>query len=229
MEPGPSVVDPTARLRYEGESLDDEAVAGAAPLTLLERWYADAMADERIAEPGAMVVATADARGGPNARTVLLKGLDARGLTFYTNLESTKARELAARPEASLVLPWHPMYRQVRVRGRVEQVSREEAAAYFGSRPRESQLGAWASRQSAPIGSRAELDARVAAEHDRFADAAEVPLPPFWGGYRVRPFEVELWVGHASRLHDRFAFVSADGGPAPLDDPAAWRVERRQP
>lgn len=225
-------VDPTARLRYDGTGLDDEAVAALAgldPLPLLERWYDDAVADERITEPAAMVVATTDAAGHPNARTVLLKGLGPDGFTFFTNLGSVKATELAGVPRAALVLLWHPMFRQVRARGVVEQVSREESAAYFTSRPRDSQVAAWASRQSAPIGSRAELERAVRQRESELAGLDPVPLPEFWGGYRVRPVEVELWVGHRDRLHDRVAFTSSSGEPAPLDDAAAWHLERRQP
>jgi pyridoxamine 5'-phosphate oxidase len=230
MQTSRGVVDPTARLRYTGTGLDDDLLAGGvAPLPLLEMWYAEAAADHRVVEPGAMVVATVDANGRPNARTVLLKGLDARGLVFYTNRRSTKGEEIEIHPEASLVLLWHAMYRQVRARGRVDVVPDEEAAAYFASRPRGSQIGAWASRQSAPIDTRAELEARVADMQQRFGDVADVPMPPFWGGYRVRPVEVELWVGHASRLHDRIAFTTAGGAPAPLDDAAAWRARRLQP
>lgn len=232
MEPRPGVVDPTARLLYAGEGLDDEMVATlrtTGPLAALERWYAAAADDDRVAEPGAMVVATVDADGHPDARTLLLKGLDARGLVFYTNLGSTKARQLAAVPFAAVVLPWHPMFRQVRARGPVEAVSREEAAAYFALRPRPSQLGAWASRQSSPIASRADLEAAVAAEEDRFAGRPDVPLPDFWGGFRVRPVDVELWAGHRDRLHDRVRFTTRDGHPARLDDASAWVVQRLQP
>ena len=224
-------VDPISRLRYDGAGLDDDAVTalhGVAPLTLLEQWYADAVADERIAEPGAMAVATVDAAGHPNARTVLLKGLSPDGLVFFTNLASTKAAELAGVPFASLVLLWHPMFRQVRARGPVERVSREESAAYFGSRPRDSQVAAWASHQSRPIGSRVELEAAVRRREAELG-GSDVPLPEFWGGYLVRPVEVELWVGHADRLHDRVAFTSSSGLPAPLDDASAWQVQRLQP
>lgn len=150
------IVDPQARLSYAGSPLpvDDPP---AEPLELLRAWFGAAVADPRIAEPNAMVVATVDASGAPNARTVLLKGLDAEGFTFFTNLESTKAQELSACPAASLVLLWHPMYRQVRVRGAVEQVARGEAEAYFSGRPRGSQVSAWASRQSQPVASRADV------------------------------------------------------------------------
>lgn len=226
------MVDPTVRVPYAGEGLDDDAVAalrGTGPLAVLERWYADADADDRVSEPAAMVVATVDADGRPDARTVLLKGLDARGLVFYTNLTSTKARQLAAVPYAGAVLPWHPMFRQVRVRGPVEQVGRDDAAAYFATRPRESQLGAWASHQSRPVASRADLEEAVARQEARFAGVDDVPLPDFWGGYRVRPAEVELWAGHRHRLHDRVRFATRDGGPAPLDDASSWVVQRLQP
>ena len=222
------VVDPTARLTYDAEVLP--ADLPAAPLSLLAEWYAAAVADERIDEPGAMVLATVDAGGRPNARTVLLKSLDARGLEFYTNLGSTKAVELTTTPYAALVLLWHPMFRQVRVRGPVEAVSREESAAYFASRPRGSQVASRASRQSQPLGSRDELVAAVAAEEARWPDTgsgSDVPLPDYWGGFRLRPVEVELWVGQPSRLHDRVRYLAAEG--ALLDDDRAWTRTRLQP
>ncbi|GAB3591458.1 pyridoxamine 5'-phosphate oxidase [Angustibacter peucedani] len=227
------VVDPRARLDYDGELLDvAETGSGGsgAPLSWIERWYADAQADERVDEPGAMVVATVDAEGLPDARTVLLKGLSPEGLTFFTNTRSAKGHQLAGAPYAALVLLWHPMYRQIRVRGPVRQTSPEEAAAYFASRPRGSQVATRASRQSQPISSRAELEARVAAEDDRWPSTGspdDVPAPSTWGGYVVRPDVVELWVGQRSRLHDRLVFRrTSDGG---LDDPHAWRSERLQP
>jgi pyridoxamine 5'-phosphate oxidase len=222
------IVDPTYRQVYDAPGLG--ADLPAAPLALLAEWYAAAMADERIAEPAAMVLATVDAAGHPNARTVLLKGLDAQGAEFYTNLGSTKAVELAGSPYASVVLPWHPMYRQVRLRGPVEPVSRAESAAYFASRPRGSQVASRASRQSRPVGSRAELEAAVAAEEARWPDTgsgSDVPLPDYWGGVRLRPVEVELWVGQPSRLHDRVRYSAAEGSG--LDDERAWTRTRLQP
>ncbi len=229
-----AVVDPTARLDYDGELIDDPGAEGrggtGAPLAWVERWYADAQADERIPEPGAMVVATVDADGLPNARTVLLKGLSPDGLTFFTNTKSAKGHELAVNPYAALVLLWHPMYRQIRVRGSVRPTSPEEAARYFASRPRGSQVATRASRQSQPIGSRAELEAKVAAEDARWPRTGspdDVPAPSTWGGYVVRPDVVELWVGQRSRLHDRLVFRrTGDGG---FDDPHSWRTERLQP
>ena len=224
----PPVVDPTARLTYAGEPLGDQ-VSGA-PLPWVARWYKEAEADERVVEPGAMVVATVDAEGRPDARTVLLKGLSAQGFTFFTNTRSAKGHQLADTPYASLVLLWHPMYRQVRARGRVEQTSAEDAARYFASRPRGSQVATRASRQSQPIGSRSELEARVAAEEARWPDTGspdDVPAPSSWGGYLVRPDVVELWVGQRSRLHDRLLFVRT--GPGNMDDPRSWRTSRLQP
>jgi pyridoxamine 5'-phosphate oxidase len=222
------IVDPSRRLVYDAPGLG--ADLPSAPLTLLAEWYAAAEADERVADPNAMVLATVDADGRPNARTVLLKGLDARGLELYTNLGSVKAAELASTPYAALVLLWHPMYRQVRVRGPVEAVSRAESAAYFASRPRGSQVASRASHQSQPLASREDLVAVVAAEDARWPDTGsgtDVPLPDYWGGYRVRPVEVELWVGQPSRLHDRVVYRAAAG--TLLDDEHAWTRTRLQP
>jgi pyridoxamine 5'-phosphate oxidase len=222
------IVDPALRQVYDAPVLGDDLPA--EPLSLLKEWYAAALADERIVEPAAMVLATVDGSRRPNARTVLLKGLDARGAEFYTNLGSTKAEELAATAYAALVLPWHAMYRQVRLRGPVEAVSREESAAYFASRPRDSQVASRASHQSQPVVARDDLVAAVEAEEARWPDtgsSADVPLPEYWGGYRVRPVEVEFWVGQPSRLHDRVRYSA--GAPAALDDDAAWVRTRLQP
>ncbi|MDP9221188.1 MAG: pyridoxamine 5'-phosphate oxidase [Actinomycetota bacterium] len=233
------IVDPTARRVYDAPGLGSDLPA--APLSLLAQWYAEAEADERVADPAAMVLSTVDSSGHANSRTVLLKGLDARGAELYTNLGSTKALELAGSPYAALVLLWHPMYRQVRLRGPVEPVSRADSAAYFASRPRGSQIASRVSHQSQPIGSRTELVAAVEAEEARWPDTGsglDVPLPDYWGGFRVRPVEVELWVGQPSRLHDRVRYTAAgsgqSGSPAPpvppaLDDEQAWTRTRLQP
>jgi len=222
------IVDPTRRRTYDAPGFG--ADLPAAPLELLAQWYAAAEADARISEPAAMVLATVDPAGHPNARTVLLKGLDARGAEFYTNLGSPKVAELTGTPWAAVVLAWHQMHRQVRLRGPVEPVTRAESAAYFASRPRGSQVASRASHQSEPIGSRAELEAMVEAEDARWPDTGsgtDVPLPPYWGGFRLCPVEVELWVGQPSRLHDRVIYRAADG--ARLDDVAAWTATRLQP
>lgn len=222
------IVDPTARSSYDAPGLGDDLPA--APLELLASWYAAAEADERIGEPAAMILATVDDQGRPDARTVLLKGLDASGATLFTNLDSAKGRQLAAHPDAAMVLPWHPMYRQVRLRGPVIAVSREESEAYFATRPRGSQISARASHQSQPIGSRAALQALVEAEQRRWPDTGspdDVPLPTYWGGFRLHPVEVEFWVGQSSRLHDRIRYAAAPG--TALDDPSGWTRVRLQP
>ncbi len=186
-------------------------------LAQFQRWFADAVAAPEVAEPNAMVVGTANASGQPSARTVLLKAVDDRGFVFYTNYDSRKATEAAANPYASLVFPWHPIGRQVVVSGEVERVDRAETEAYFATRPRASQLGAWASPQSRVV-TRAELAAAMAEAEARFP--AEVPAPRTWGGLRVRPTTVEFWHGQSGRLHDRLRFRRTNG---------EWVTERLGP
>jgi pyridoxamine 5'-phosphate oxidase len=164
-----------------------------------------------IADPTAMTLATADSRGRPSSRTVLLKEVDARGFVFYTNLESRKARQLIENPWASLTFFWAPIERQVQVEGHVERVDDGEADAYWATRPRESQIGAWASRQSRPLTSRNELEAAVA-RLDAKHRGADVPRPPFWSGFRVVPERIEFWRGMPHRLHDRVLFVRDEHG-----------------
>ncbi|GAA4569247.1 pyridoxamine 5'-phosphate oxidase [Micromonospora coerulea] len=185
-----------------------------------DRWFADAVAHP-LPEPNAMVVGTADAAGRPSGRTVLLKGYDPEGFVFYTNYGSRKGAEATANPWVSLVFPWFAMQRQVVVAGRVERVDRAETEAYFASRPRGSQLGAWASTQSRVIPDRAALDAAYEAVAERFADVERIPPPPHWGGLRVRPESVEFWQGRASRLHDRLQFRRTEAGD--------WVTERLAP
>jgi pyridoxamine 5'-phosphate oxidase len=197
----------------------DEASVSADPLEQFAGWLQDAI-DAGLPEPNAMVVATATPDGKPSARTVLLKGFGERGFAFFTNTGSRKGAELAANPRAALTFPWHALARQVRVTGVISVVDRAEAADYFASRPRESQLGAWASQQSQVIGSRAELDARLAEVADRWPSGVAVPLPDFWGGYRVSPDEVEFWAGREGRLHDRLRYRRG---------PAGWLIERLAP
>ena len=182
------------------------------------RWFADA-ASAGLAEPNAVVLATADVEGRPSARTVLLKAHDERGLVVFTNLTSRKGREALANPHASLVFPWVELERQVIVVGTVEQVSREQTGAYFHSRPRSSQVGAWASHQSSVVAGREVLEQRAAELEARFA-GVDVPVPDFWGGLRIAPVTVEFWQGRPSRLHDRLRY-RLDG--------EQWRVERLSP
>jgi pyridoxamine 5'-phosphate oxidase len=174
-----------------------------------------------VGEPNAMVLATASPDGRPSARTVLLKGLDERGLRFYTNYDSRKGRELAANPQATLLFPWIDLQRQVTVSGTVSPLAPEESDAYFATRPHGSQLGAMASPQSAVIGSRAVLEQARAELDARYPDGATVPRPPHWGGYCLSPDEVEFWQGRPDRLHDRLRYrLTGDG---------AWTVERLGP
>ncbi|WP_250029336.1 pyridoxamine 5'-phosphate oxidase [Paractinoplanes maris] len=187
--------------------------------TQFEAWFTDA-AGFGLPEPNAMIVATSTPDGRPSARTVLLKDFDERGFVFFTNYESRKGGELTANPYASIVFPWFPMQRQVLVSGTVERVSRAETEAYFGSRPRGSQLGAWASPQSSVVPDRAAVDAAYAAAEERFGDGP-VPAPEHWGGFRVRPGTVEFWQGRSSRLHDRLRYRRTENG--------VWAVERLAP
>ena len=214
------------RKAYDRGALAEGELA-SAPLAQFERWLREA-AEAGVAEPNAMVLATADAAGRPSARLVLLKGVDAAGFRFFTNHGSRKAQALAENPQTSLLFPWHDLHRQVEVRGAAERMSAEESAAYFRLRPRESQLAAWASRQSAPLAGRAELENRLAELRTRWPEGAEIPAPDFWGGYLVRAASVEFWHGRESRLHDRLRYEAFRPG-APLDDPAAWRVRRYAP
>lgn len=187
----------------------------------LVRWLADADA-AGIVEPNAMVLATADDSGRPSSRGVLCKGLDARGVVFYTNYTSAKSHDLRATRIASATFPWFPMHRQVHVRGGVEMVSAEETRAYWRTRPRGAQLGAWASAQSTPVVDRRVLDDALAGVGRRFADIADVPLPAHWGGWRIMPDSVEFWQGRPDRMHDRLRF-EADG------DRRTWTVRRLSP
>ena len=189
------------------------------PLVLFEGWFR--RAGEEAPLPEAVCLATVDRHGAPDARMVLLKGFGQEGCGFFTNEESAKGAQLAARPEAALVLYWRELDRSVRVRGPVERVAAAEADEYFASRGRESRLGAWASPQSRPLGSRAELDERLAEAEGRFADA-EVGRPAHWGGYLVVPLTIEFWQGQVARLHDRFRY-SRESATAP------WSVTRLAP
>ncbi|SFB48804.1 Pyridoxamine 5'-phosphate oxidase [Amycolatopsis marina] len=209
---------PGMRVAYDGGALEEAALAPTWA-DQLQAWLDDAES-AGVAEPNAMVLATADAEGKPSSRSVLCKGLDQRGVVFYTNYTSAKSHDLTATRYASVTFPWYPLHRQVNVRGEVEKVDVTETAAYWASRPRGSQLGAWASPQSRVVDDRRALDNALHAIERRFTDTEQVPFPPHWGGWRIRPDVVEFWQGRRDRLHDRLRYVRSEDG---------WSVERLAP
>lgn len=206
------------RREYERTGLSEEDLA-AGPVEQFGRWLTQAR-EAAPEEFTAMTLATADREGRPSARIVLLKGYDERGFVFYTNYESRKGKELDANPRAALVFYWAALDRQVRIEGTVEKTTREESGAYFHSRPLGAQVGACASPQSRPLPCREDLEQAVRELEERFG-GGEVPLPDFWGGYRVVPELFEFWQGRRSRLHDRLCYVRLPEG--------GWRIERLSP
>jgi pyridoxamine 5'-phosphate oxidase len=209
---------PAMRASYEGGTLDASELAATWHEQL--QYWLDQAARLGVVEPNAMVLATADPEGRPSSRTVLAKGLDERGVVFFTNYTSSKSHELSATRYASATFPWYSLQRQAHVRGTVEKVDPAETAAYWASRPRESQLGAWASPQSVVVAGRSALDASLANIRRQFADAEVVPVPPHWGGWRIRPEVVEFWQGRRNRMHDRLRYRHLRDG---------WKVERLGP
>ncbi len=209
---------PTNAAEWPTSGLDEGMIA-ADPHEQFGRWMADVI-ELGLPEPTAVVLATVSAAGQPRARMVLLKGHDEEGFTFFTNRTSRKGSDLDEVPRASLLFPWYAIHRQVIVEGTVTRLSAEASAAYFHSRPRASQLAAWASRQSTVIASRDVLEERYARMEQRWPGDQEVPLPAFWGGYLVRPQTFEFWHGRANRMHDRLRYRRADG---------AWVIERLAP
>ncbi|MEO7350288.1 MAG: pyridoxamine 5'-phosphate oxidase [Marmoricola sp.] len=197
------------RREYGDQGLDVPDLA-PDPISMFRRWLDDTV-QSGLHEPNAMVVTTVSAEGRPSARMVLLKSVDVRGFVFYTNYDSRKGGEIDANPAVALLFPWHDLQRQVRVEGTAERVSLEESEAYFSSRPRDSQLGAWASPQSREVASRSELDELYEEVEERFEDSVGVPVPPQWGGFRVRPEVVEFWQGRKGRMHDRLVYRREDG------------------
>jgi pyridoxamine 5'-phosphate oxidase len=198
-------------------SLDEHAVS-PDPFLQFNQWFSDA-AQVQLREPTAMALATASREGKPSVRMVLMKSIDERGVVFYTNFESKKAKELDENPAASLLFFWGELGRQVRIDGTVSRTSREEAEQYFKTRPHESRLAAWASKQSEAITSRGELEKKFLEYKERF-HGGDVPLPPFWGGYRLLPESFEFWQGRENRLHDRIRYRRREHG---------WVIERLSP
>jgi pyridoxamine 5'-phosphate oxidase len=205
------------RKEYSLRTLDESSVH-PDPFVQFARWFGEAMTI-RSPEPNAMILATAAREGKPSARVVLMKGFDGRGFLFYTNYESRKSAELQQNPNAALLFYWGELEREVRIEGTVEKTSREESEEYFRSRPVESQLGAWASRQSEVIPNRTVLEQNVAELKARYGDVP-IPLPPFWGGFRLRPRIFEFWQGRPNRLHDRIRYTH---------NANTWLIERLSP
>lgn len=198
------------------------------PMDQFRAWLADAAAAQ-VEEPNAMVLSTVNRANEPSSRVVLLKGLSDAGFEFYTNYQSDKASDIADNPNVALTFPWIQIHRQVNVRGRVVKLSDSESDNYFAVRPRESQLGAWASNQSQPLSGRTELEDQMEAASQRFGE--EVPRPPHWGGYRVTPRIIEFWQGRSNRLHDRLRFTRGPDAqdPTRLDQTDSWSLTRLNP
>jgi pyridoxamine 5'-phosphate oxidase len=220
----PGAVDVAALRREYRQAGLHRADLAADPVTQFRRWFEQATAAQLL-EPNAMVLGTSDGRR-PSTRTVLLKAYDQRGFVFFTNYSSRKAREIAAVPQVSLLLPWYGLERQVAILGAAERISSAESLAYFTSRPFGSRVGAWVSQQSSVISSRRILEMKWEEIKRRFA-SGEVPLPEAWGGFRVVPGEVEFWQGRENRLHDRFRYRRGDGEGSAGD--TGWVIERLAP
>ena len=209
------------RRQYSGQTVLHRKDLLADPIQQFERWLKEAV-DSGITDPTAMSLATVDSGLQPSQRTVLLKHVDAKGFVFYTNTDSRKAREIAANHKVSLLFAWLPLNRQVIINGTAEKLSIKDVFNYFVTRPKDSRLAAWASQQSHPISSRQLLEQQFEAMKQKFADG-KIPVPPFWGGYRISPSSIEFWQGQEQRLHDRFRYRKDS------NDPSNWIIERLAP
>jgi pyridoxamine 5'-phosphate oxidase len=210
---------PIANLRHDyAKSRLEESGVAPDPIVEFTRWFEEALKAE-VQEPNAMTLATATADGAPSARIVLLKGFDERGFVFFTDYRSRKAGELKENARAALVFYWPELERQIRITGSTAETDREESETYFRSRPRGSRIGAWVSHQSQVVGNRAELEQRIQ-EVERRYPGDDIPLPPYWGGFRLRPESLEFWQGRTNRLHDRIRYLRMG---------TAWRIERLSP
>ncbi len=207
------------RLTYAREGLS-ESDTSPDPLVQFNHWFGQAL-EAQLIEPNAMTLATVSPAGRPSARMVLLKEIDGRDFVFYTNYGSRKGRELAANPYAALVFYWAELERQVRIEGEVGKLSRAQSEAYFATRPRGSQLGAWVSRQSQVVGSKAELERKLAEMEAQHQGSGQVPAPEYWGGFRVKAAKIEFWQGRPDRLHDRLQYSIKEDG--------SWRIDRLSP
>ena len=214
------------RISYDLGVLTEDMLA-ADPFTQFTNWFADATR-ANILEPNAMVVSTVRESGQPTSRSVLLKDISPQGFSFYTNLQSNKSNQISHNPRVSLLFPWYELHRQVIVTGQAELIDREAVTEYFNSRPRESQMGAWASNQSRELNNREELDAQYREVVERFESVDVIPVPDFWGGWLVRAESVEFWQGRPSRLHDRLVFMKS-GSNSDLTVANNWRVQRLSP
>lgn len=218
------------RENYVSTGIDEKALP-SEPHVLMDKWVEAACNSKDVIEPNAMCLSTVGEGGKPSARFVLMKGFDKRGVTWYTNYNSRKAKELKEFPYAAITFWWGALHRSVRFEGEVARVSEEESDEYFGCRPTGSKIGAWVSDQSEPVGSRQELDAKAKGIEEAFASEGDkVPRPPHWGGFRLRPTRVEFWEGQPSRLHDRIVYtLDSDGTEGGEGNAETWSIKRLQP